>query len=92
MSLFSGSKGIFEKHQNLAYEKSTIFLDGKIEIPTIAGLPLYVDLNGASAVSLTSKHNIDFENLFSSGVGSFNIEFSPSVSLQVHKFKIGTIK
>ena len=83
MSFFSGSQEFFDKNQNLAYERSTIFLDGKIEVPTIAGLPLHVDINGVSSVSLTSKHNIDFANLFSLGTGSFSIEFSPSVSLQV---------
>ena len=40
--------------QNIDYEHSSIFLDGKIVIPTIAGLPLSLAVNGTSIVKVSS--------------------------------------
>ena len=76
--------GIFDSHQNLTYERSSIFLDGKIEVPTLAGLPLNLAVNGTSSVSLTSKHNIDLSNIFKTGTAAAAIEMYPTATLQVN--------
>ena len=81
MSLFG--QGVFDNNQNLNYERSTIFLDGKIEIPTVAGLPLNLAVNGTSSVSLISKHNIDMANIFTTGTASATMEFIPKATIQV---------
>merc|ERR1711981_295123 len=81
MSLFG--QGVFDNNQNLNYERSTIFLDGKIEIPTVAGLPLNLAVNGTSSVSLISKHNIDMANLFTTGTASATMEFIPKATIQI---------
>ena len=39
--------------QNIDYDHSSIFLDGKIVIPTVAGLPLSLAVNGTSIVKVS---------------------------------------
>ena len=76
-------QGIFNNNQNITYERSTIFLDGKIEVPTVVGLPLNLAVNGTSSVSLIAKHKIDLANIFTTGTASAFVEFSPTATMQV---------
>ena len=39
--------------QNIDYDHSSIFLDGKIVVPTVAGLPLSLAVNGTSIVKVS---------------------------------------
>ena len=69
--------------QNIDYDHSSIFLDGKIVIPTIAGLPLSLAVNGSSILKVQTDNHFDFGNLFQTGDASLQIKIYPTASLQI---------
>ena len=69
--------------QNIEYDHSSIFLDGKIVIPTIAGLPLSLAVNGSSILKVQTDNHFDFGNLFQTGDASLQIKIYPTASLQI---------
>ena len=81
MSFFGHT--IFDDNKEVTYKRSSIFLDGKIEVPTLAGLPLNLAVNGTSALSLISKHHLDLSNIFKTGTASASVEFYPTATLLV---------
>ena len=70
---------------DLDFSRSSIFLDGKIVVPTLAGLPLDLDVNGTSAVSLKSQNKFELSNLFKSGDASLEVKLYPTATLQVRE-------
>merc|ERR1711982_184189 len=68
---------------NLDFSRSSIFLDGKIVVPTLAGLPLDLDVNGTSAVSLKSQNKFELANLFKSGDANLEVKLYPTATLQI---------
>ena len=77
VSLFGSSS------PDLDFSRSSIFLDGKIVVPTLAGLPLDLDVNGTSAVSLKSQNKFDLSNLFRSGDANLEVKLYPTATLQI---------
>ena len=65
------------------YQRSTIFLDGKIVLPTVAGLPLSLLVNGTSTVSVTSDNEFDVANLISNGDANINVKLYPTATVEV---------
>ena len=69
--------------QNIDYDHSSIFLDGKIVIPTIAGLPLSLAVNGTSVLKVQTDNHFDIGNLLQTGDASLQIKIYPTASLQI---------
>ena len=68
---------------NVDYDHSSIFLDGKIVIPTVAGLPLTLAVNGTSILKVQTDNHFDIGNLFQSGDASLQLKIYPTASLQI---------
>jgi len=49
------SRASFWPGQPIEFSRSSLFLDGAIVLPTAAGLPLRLSVNGTSAVTLRSS-------------------------------------
>jgi hypothetical protein len=68
---------------NIDFSRSSIFLDGSIVVPTIAGLPLNLAVNGTSTVRLKSQTDMDISNLFTKGNGFAEAHIYPTATVQV---------
>ena len=77
VSLFSSNSPNFD------FSRSSIFLDGKIVVPTLAGFPLDLDVNGTSAVSLKSQNKLELANLFKTGDANLEVKLYPTATLQI---------
>ena len=75
--------GLTFEDTNLNFEKSTMFLDGSIIIPTVGGLPLNMTAMGSSSVQLKSKSRINIHEFLTKGKASFDSELSPSIALKI---------
>ena len=65
------------------FQKSSIFLDGSIIVPTAMGIPLNLTVNGTSHVNLKSKTKLKFGELFSTGKTHLKAQMYPTVSLKI---------
>ena len=59
-------------------EKSSMFLDGAIIIPTVSGLPLNMTARGSSSIQMKSKTKLNLNEFRSKGKVSLDAEISPS--------------
>ena len=83
MSTFTPASLFGSSASDLDFSRSSIFLDGKIVVPTLAGLPLDLDVNGTSAISLKSKNKFDLVNLLRSGDANLEVNLYPTATLQI---------
>ena len=81
MNLF----GLSFEDRNIDYEKSTMFLDGSIILPTVAGLPLNMTAKGTSSLQLKSTTKLSFRDFLLNGKASAEAEIYPSATLKVGK-------
>jgi hypothetical protein len=68
---------------DINFSRSSIFLDGSIVVPTVAGLPLNLAVNGTSTVQLKSQTNLNVSNVFSSGDAFLEAHIYPTATVQV---------
>lgn len=73
---------------NVDYRRSSIFLDGKIVVPTVAGMPLTLAVNGTSAINLKSENNFDLVNFFRTGDADIHLGLFPTATLQVSQLSL----
>jgi hypothetical protein len=69
--------------KDVDFTRSTIFLDGKIVVPTVAGLPLDLAVNGTSTISLKSSTQFELSNIFLSGSAAAEVHIFPTATMQV---------
>ena len=69
--------------QDSQFSRSSVFLDGKISVPTVAGWPLDLAVNGTSTTSFKSKTTMDIANLFQTGDAHASIQFYPTASVLI---------
>ena len=67
----------------IEYEKSTMFLDGAIITPTVAGLPLKLVVQGTTSIKLDSDININLVELFKSGKAELDVDLRPSATVEI---------
>ena len=67
----------------IEYEKSTMFLDGAIITPTVAGLPLKLVVQGTTSIKLDSDININLVELFKSGKAELDMDLRPSATVEI---------
>ena len=60
------------------FEKSSMFLDGSIIIPTVGGLPLNMTARGSSTIQMRSKTKLNLSEFASKRKVSIDAEISPS--------------
>ena len=60
------------------FEKSSMFLDGSIIIPTVAGLPMNMTARGSSNIQMRSKTKLNLSEFASKRKVSIDAEISPS--------------
>ena len=58
-------------------------INAKLHVSKLAGIPLELDVNGTSAVSLKSQNKFDLANLFKSGDANIEVKLNPTASLQI---------
>ena len=68
---------------NLNYEKSSLFLDGSIIVPTVGGLPMNMTAKGSSSIRLKSSAKINIKDFLAKGKASVDAEISPSVTIKI---------
>ena len=84
--IFSNPMSLFTftlEDKNMNFEKSSMFLDGSIIVPTVAGLPLNMTAKGVSSVQLKSKADINIKEFLTKGRASIGVEISPSVAVKI---------
>lgn len=64
--------------------KSIMFLDATTNIPTVAGMPLKLEADGAASISMNVRGKMDIRRMFTSP-SHFDIEgsISPSAALEI---------
>ena len=85
-NLFQNPMNIFGlsfEDTDFDHERSTMFLDGSIIIPTVAGLPLNMTAKGTSSLRLKSKTKINLKEFRSAGKASAEAEIYPSATIEV---------
>merc|ERR1711892_293819 len=85
-NLFQNPMNVFAlpfEDTDFDHERSTMFLDGSIIIPTVAGLPLNMTAKGTSSVHLKSKTKINLGEFLSTGKASAEAEIYPSATVEV---------
>ena len=70
-------------YSNLNFEKSSLFLDGSIIIPTVGGLPVNMTALGSSSIQMKSKSSINLQGFLNTGKASLDVDISPSVALKI---------
>ena len=60
------------------FEKSSMFLDGSIIIPTVSGLPMNMTARGSSSVQMKSSTKLNLSEFPSKRKASIDAEISPS--------------
>ncbi len=80
--------GNSNNNNGIDFSRSSIFLDGKIVVPTAAGLPLDLAVNGTSTVSLKSETEFDLGGLFTTGSAKALAKIYPTATIEVS----GTMK
>ena len=73
--------GLTLENKRSNFEKSTLFLDGSIIVPTVAGLPLNMTAKGSKSVNLKSFTKVNLKEFLSKGKALFDAEISPSFSI-----------
>ena len=68
---------------NLNYEKSSLFLDGSVIVPTVGGLPMNMTAKGSSSLQLKSSAKINIKEFLAKGKASIDAEITPSVTLKI---------
>ena len=63
---------------NINFEKSSMFLDGAIIVPTVAGLPVNMTARGTSSLQMKSKTRLNLSEFQSRRKVSLDAEISPS--------------
>ncbi len=63
--------------------KSSIFLDGGIVLPTAAGLPLGLNVNGTYSLSFKSSVTMDIRDFFSTGSAKVKGEVYPTGTVEI---------
>lgn len=71
------------KEQAVDLARSNIFLDGGITIPTMAGLPLKLIVNGTYSASLKSSVQMETKDLFLTGHAKVQAHIYPTASVEV---------
>ena len=85
-NLFQNPMNIFGlsfEDTDFDHERSTMFLDGSIIIPTVAGLPLNMTAKGTSSLRLKSKTKINLKEFLVTGKASAEAEIYPSATVEV---------
>ena len=75
--------GLTFEDSNLNFEKSSLFLDGSIIIPTVGGLPVNMTALGSSSIQMKSKSSINLQGFLNTGKASLDVDISPSVALKI---------
>ena len=75
--------GLALENRRYNYEKSTLFLDGSIIVPTVVGLPLNMTAKGSKSVNMKSHTKVNLNDFLSKGKASFDAEISPSFSINL---------
>ena len=65
---------------NANYEKSSMFLDGSIIVPTVTGFPLNMTAKGTKSIQLKSQTKINIQELLSKGKAAIDAEILPSIT------------
>ena len=63
---------------DINFEKSSMFLDGSIIIPTVGGLPMNMTARGSSTIQMRSKTKLNLSEFASKRKVSIDAEISPS--------------
>ena len=75
--------GLSYEDTDFDHEKSTMFLDGSIIIPTVSGLPLNMTAKGTSSMQLKSKTKINLGEFLTTGKASAEAEIYPSATIEI---------
>ncbi len=70
-------------NNNIDFARSSIFLDGKIIVPTASGLPLDLVVNGTSTINLKSETNFNLGDLLTTGTASAEVKIYPTATVEV---------
>lgn len=54
------------KEHNIDYTKSLLFLESELKVPTVAGMPLVLSVDGSATMDLKIKGKLDLTSLLSS--------------------------
>ena len=73
--------GLTFENNRFNFEKSSLFLDGSIIVPTVAGLPLNMTAKGSRSVNLKSFTKVNLKEFLSKRKALFDAEISPSFSI-----------
>ena len=68
---------------NLKISKSSIFLDGGISLPTLAGMALKFQVNGSYVMDLKLNQTADYTDMFSIGNAKGKLKFAPSLEIEL---------
>ena len=75
--------GIKFPGNDMDYSHSTVFLDGNIVIPTAAGLPLKLAVEGSSNVELKSQTEVNVGDFFKTGRALVEAHVYPTASVLI---------
>ena len=75
--------GLTFENNRFNFEKSSLFLDGSIIVPTVAGLPLNMTAKGSRSVNLKSFTKVNLKEFLSKRKALFDAEISPSFSISL---------
>jgi hypothetical protein len=70
----------FTSSNDIDISRSSVFLDGKVVLPTVAGTPLSVAANGTSTVSFKSQNEFELGDLFQHGNAKLNLKVYPTAT------------
>ena len=73
--------GLTFENRRFNFEKSSLFLDGSIIVPTVAGLPLNMTAKGSRSINLKSFTKVNLKEFLTKGKALFDAEISPSFSI-----------
>lgn len=83
---YFNTKNLFNG-KDIDYTNSVMFLDSNYIIPTAIGLPLTININGITTVSLKLKAEADLNELLKTKNGNIVFQLNPSAAVQI----IGTM-
>ncbi|KAG1669608.1 Apolipophorin [Nymphon striatum] len=70
------------KNRDIEYTKSMMFLDTTYTVPTSAGLPLHLSVNGTSTINLKLGGKLDLKNIFNKEI-DINGHIKPSGAVEI---------
>ncbi|KAH9496816.1 hypothetical protein Btru_010355 [Bulinus truncatus] len=75
----SGKFGAKETNNDISYSQSIMFLESQMTVPTIAGIPLTLSINGTASLELQANMDLDLKKLKQKTL--FDIKPSGAVSI-----------